>query len=117
MTCITTAEICVPQHDALEVFIDVTDQDGALVDISTASEITFEVAAEVTSVTPEFAKTLSGSTLSMQSSSRILVPLEPADTGLAAATYYYELRIVNVAGDPATVLKGAFVVEDTMIGD
>lgn len=117
MTCIATAEICIPQHDAKDIYIDVVDENGLAVDISTASEITFIVAVDVEAVAILVTKTLTGGGLSLQTSSQIKVPFDSADTGLAAGVYYHETRVVNVASDPATVLSGAFEIQDTRIGD
>lgn len=118
MTAIATVAICVPQHDAVELYINVTDETGVAVDISTASEITWIVSASVDDVGANLiSKTLTGGTLSLQTDSQILIPLESADTDLTPGVYYHELRIINAIADPATPLKGTFEIEDTRIGD
>jgi len=118
MACITQIAICVPQHDAVELYIDVVDLNSEAVDISTASEIEWIVSTSIDDAGADLlTKTLSGTTLSLQTDSQILIPLSSADMGLAAGLYYHELRVLNAIGDPATLMAGVFEIDNTRIGD
>lgn len=113
---VATADICVPQHDAQDLYFDIVDDGGVAVDVSTASEIVW-IIADAIDGTIRITKALTGTGLTLQTNSRVKVELTSANMNMAAADYYHELRITNVAGDPATVLKGTFTIEDTRIGD
>lgn len=104
------------QHDDLQVFFDVIDNTGAVVDVMQFSEVTFVIAASVTG-TIYVTKTLTGGDVVLSGTGQMTATISAADTLLIpVGVSYSELQGV-AAGVTQTLIAMTVVMEDTRIGD
>lgn len=96
--------------DDLRVAVTMRDQDGQLVDISTASAIEYAVGNSVQG--PKIiSKTLAGGEISIASASVFTLDLTAADTGgLSPGGYYHEAEVETSTGEVYTALYGSLTV-------
>ncbi len=116
--CVKRVDTCIPQHDDKQFIVDIYDDDGNLVDISSA-DITWIVSDGVRG-SILLTKTTTGGAPSMTkaSSTRVQWDVTSAESGaLAAKALYHEMQITNSAGEKQTVMYGTFTVQDTRISD
>lgn len=117
-TCVKTSDICIPQHDTRQVVIDFIDSDGVPFDVASATEITFTISRSVR-VAAVVTKKKSDGSIAITSNTQARIDLSSLETGSTIPTgrNYYECRIASPSGEFATVLSGAFNIQDTLIGD
>ena len=118
--CDFSQTICVPRGDSRELLFTVheNDCDGALLDISGASEIVFIVADEFGG-TVRIEKRLTDLEIEISNNLyQFSVELTGADTDtLVRVSNYFECRITSATGRTTTVANGLFKSQDTMIKD
>lgn len=109
--------IACPQRNDRRFLITIRDQNGNLEDVSGANEITFIVGRSVT-VAPIITKTRGGGGITLTTNSQLQIDITDVESAsLATGRNYYEILVESSSGDKQTVLAGAFIVEDTRIGD
>lgn len=102
--CINMADryITMVKGDTLSFGVEITDIEGAWLDIDAA---TFICKKNYTDVTAVFTKTL-GSGITKASDGHYVVRVAPADTsGAEAGLYYYAFRVTK-GSDVYTIMKG-----------
>ena len=116
--CAPEREICVSQSDDYLVLIDVEDQDGIPVNLLGLTEARFVVAEKNTAGAMLIDKKLSDLTIRRGANTNLYFELRSAELGaLSPGRKYHELRLTNSAGWHQTVMLGAFLIQDTLIGD
>lgn len=120
MSCIEAGYICVPKgDDNLIVFtVRENDAEGALFDISGASEIVFAVADEIGGTVRIVKKLSTGGVNISTNDYQFYLTVSSSDTsGLMKQTNYYECRVTSSDGKKKTVSYGVFKAVDTIIKD
>ena len=117
-TCPPSAEICIPSGDGVDLWFQVRDEVGNLVDISTAAEITFLVATE-NGGTVLFVKKMSLGEVTIDGTSAAFwTAIRRADTELLTERKnYYEATILTASGVHRTVSAGILSAPPTMNKD
>lgn len=114
---IKRVDLVCPQHNDRTFLVTIRDQDGDLLDVSGATEITFIVSRNVRSA-PIITKTRTGGTVGLTTNSQLQIDISDVESGgLQPGNNYYEIEVINSAGSKYTALAGKFVVEDTRISD
>ncbi|MGE0724208.1 MAG: hypothetical protein AB7O45_07525 [Alphaproteobacteria bacterium] len=107
------------QGQALDLVVDVTDDDGNAVDI-TGATITWRLARSKWSTTVLLTKdsAAGGSpsevSLDPTDSNRFRVHLAPGDTADKAGDYWHEGRVIDADGRPTFVVVGNLYVRPTL---
>ena len=115
--CIQKISLCIGQANDKGFLFTAYDQDGALLDVSAANEITFIVSDQVTSAIL-LTKTLSGGTVTLNNAHQFSIDITSAESGaLPVGALYCEVGLVNSGGDKYTLGAGPFKVQDTRIWD
>ncbi len=117
--CMKVAPLCIPQHDDRRFIVTVYDTSGALEDVSGANEITLHISRTVQTAAL-ITKTLTGGGVVLAGTpSQFYFDISSTESGstLARGANYYQIQIVNSAGEKQTVLSGQLTVIDTAIGD
>lgn len=112
--CLKEISLCVGQHNDKPFLFTVRDQDGALVDISDAAQITF-IVAESVSGQIYLTKTI-GSGVTINNANQFTVTLTDTETGtLPPGVLYCEVELTDSGGGRYTIGAGEFAVQDTRI--
>lgn len=98
-----SSNFTIVQGDTAILQFSVTDEDGAALDVSTASAITFEIAVSA-SESALVTKTLDDG-ISVATST-VTVTLSPSDTAALLGRYVMELQITDADGNVFTPLQG-----------
>ncbi len=115
--CIAPIDLCIGQGNDKSFVFTVRDEAGALVNISTAAQITFVVANDVESPAI-LTKTLSGGGVVINNPNQFTVAISDSESAaLTADVLYCEVGLVASGGEKYTLGKGRFRVQDTMIWD
>lgn len=114
MACIANSDICIFAGDDLRIEVEVKDQYGNQVDITTVTSITWKVANTPTSA-PIVTKTFT-TDISISPLDTFVFNLVPADTTSLSGRYYHEAEIVTSTGKTYTVLTGYLTVKNSLIG-
>lgn len=113
MSCISNSDLCMHSGDDLQVIIEVRDQDGQLVDISDAQDITWSLSNSPT--TAAIVTKSLGVDISIASPTTFVFDLVPADTSALNGSYYHEAEIITSSGLTYTVLNGRVTIKPTLI--
>lgn len=113
MICPQKVEMCMASGDDLRIIIEVYDQNNDLVDISSASSITWALAQDVGSVAI-ITKSL-GSGIVINTPTSFYFDLTDTETSPLVGTYFHEAEIITSSGKKYTALQGRFTLKQTLI--
>lgn len=116
-SCLPNTVWCVPRGDYRLFVVDVTDENGNLIDITGFSEIEYIIADE-RGGSVELSKSLTGGSINIAGTGyQFTMAITEADSAaLSKNLLYHELRLTDGGGEAQTLLAGLFRSPDTMLG-
>ena len=103
------------QGDTKTLEFTVKDGDGAVVDLTGATSIRWNLARRVSSAAIITKDLDSGITVIDAANGRFDVSLTSADTENLSGRYYHEAEVIDASGDVATVETGATTINPALI--
>ena len=98
--------------DTKTLTVSIVNAAGVAVNVSTATAISYKLAATPYSTALVTKSLTSGITVV---TSTVSVALLPADTASLAGRYYHEMQITDASGNVSTVLSGQVMIEAELI--
>lgn len=113
--CIANKVFCVPRGDYRRIIVNVTDENGGALDISSFSAIEYVIASDVNTA-PVVSKSLASGIVLGGDNASFVITLTEADTALVPHDYaYQECRLSN-GSEGQTIFAGFFRSPDTILG-
>ena len=100
--------------DDLRLQVEVRDQNGNLIDISSATEIEWQMARDNNSA-PEITKTLSGGGIAIADPNTFQLDIGASETGALRGSYYHEAEVETDQGKIYTAIFGRVTIRRDLI--